>query len=238
MEGFHKDFKTCIAAKLVLGVILSLILTPTAWVRNSQAQRGFCWPYEGLAGCCSENDECGAGQECLFNYRGVCISEDYIGSPCNRGYDCAEGGVCFPVGECHDGKPCTNLTTYGLCIDDAFKPCFSAEDCNQGLCVPACLLYPPLCLIADFCEDGPCLYCAGGCYIATATMGTELEEKTDVLRSFRDKYLLSNAAGRKFVAAYYKYSPPLADYMTDRKWLRSLVRILLLPIIGLVSMFV
>ena len=104
--------------------------------------------------------------------------------------------------------------------------------------MPVCLLYPPLCLAADFCPEGPCLYCAGGCYIATATLGTELEDKTDVLRSFRDKYLLSNAVGKEFVAAYYKHSPPIAHCIAKRPWLRSLVRILLLPLIGIVSLFV
>jgi hypothetical protein len=69
-------------------------------------------------------------------------------------------------------------------------------------------------------------------------MGTRLEEKTDVLRSFRDKYLLGNGAGRELVAAYYKHSPLIAHYIAERPWLRYLVRILLLPLIGVVSFFV
>jgi hypothetical protein len=76
------------------------------------------------------------------------------------------------------------------------------------------------------------------CYIATATFGTELEDKTDVLRSFRDEYLLNNALGKAFVTVYNRYSPPLADCIAERNWLRSLVRILLLPVIGLASLFV
>jgi hypothetical protein len=36
-------------------------------------------------------------------------------------------------------------------------------------------------------------------------------EKISVLNRFRDAYLLKVDVGRSFVAAYYKYSPPVAD---------------------------
>jgi hypothetical protein len=76
------------------------------------------------------------------------------------------------------------------------------------------------------------------CFIASAAFGTEFVEKINVLRSFRDKYLLNNAEGKAFLKAYYKYSPPVADYIAQRGWLRAVVRILLLPVIGLVSLVV
>jgi hypothetical protein len=38
---------------------------------------------------------------------------------------------------------------------------------------------------------------------------------------------------RALVTYYYKYSPPLADYIAERKWLRVWVRPFLLPAIGL-----
>jgi hypothetical protein len=88
------------------------------------------------------------------------------------------------------------------------------------------------------CPEGTCVPCVAGCAIATATFGTELESKTDILRAFRDKYLMNNSLGRTFIEVYYKYSPPIADYIAERGWLRAVVRILLLPVVGFVSLFV
>jgi len=77
-----------------------------------------------------------------------------------------------------------------------------------------------------------------GCSIATVSLGTEFQDRLDVLRSFRDKYLQDNAPGKAFISAYYKYSPPVAHYIAEHDWLKRLVRILLLPVIGFVSLFV
>ena len=80
--------------------------------------------------------------------------------------------------------------------------------------------------------------CVEGCSIATATFGTELESKADVLRAFRDNYLVNDRLGKAFIGGYCKYSPPVADYIAKRDWLRRWVRIMLLPLIGFVSLFV
>jgi hypothetical protein len=57
--------------------------------------------------------------------------------------------------------------------------------------------------------------------------------KTDALRLLRDNRLLKSEPGKAFVRAYYEYSPPVAAYIAERGWLRGLVRVLLLPVIGL-----
>ena len=72
----------------------------------------------------------------------------------------------------------------------------------------------------------------GGCFIATAAFGSYMEPHVMVLREFRDKLLLPHPAGRWFVRAYYKHSPPPADYIAARTWLRATVRILLLPVVA------
>ena len=72
----------------------------------------------------------------------------------------------------------------------------------------------------------------GGCFIATAAYGSYMEPHVMVLRQFRDEILLQNPAGRAFVRAYYKYSPPPADFIAARSWLRATVRILLLPVVA------
>ena len=71
----------------------------------------------------------------------------------------------------------------------------------------------------------------GGCFIATAAFGSYLHPEVITLRNFRDRYLLTNLPGRAFVAAYYKTSPPIADFIREHEAVRFIVRILLIPII-------
>lgn len=77
-----------------------------------------------------------------------------------------------------------------------------------------------------------------GCFIATSSFGTEMVGKIDVLRYFRDRYLVTGPAGRELVETYYRITPPMAQYIAGHGWLRAVVRLLLLPVVGLVSLFV
>ena len=71
----------------------------------------------------------------------------------------------------------------------------------------------------------------GGCFIATAAYGSYMAEDVMVLRHFRDNYLLTNSFGRAFVRAYYKYSPPVADYIAKHESARKTTRIALTPVV-------
>ncbi|MFH1777560.1 MAG: CFI-box-CTERM domain-containing protein, partial [Candidatus Omnitrophota bacterium] len=71
----------------------------------------------------------------------------------------------------------------------------------------------------------------GGCFIATAAYGTPLAEELGILRTLRDKHLMLNKYGRKFVKAYYTYSPPVADFISKHKPLRSIIKLCLRPLI-------
>ncbi|MCX7978579.1 MAG: hypothetical protein N2578_06200, partial [Bdellovibrionaceae bacterium] len=69
------------------------------------------------------------------------------------------------------------------------------------------------------------------CFIATAAYGSALEPEVLSLREFRDRYLNKSKWGRVFVAAYYRLSPPLAEFISDSPFLRALVRITLWPVV-------
>lgn len=71
----------------------------------------------------------------------------------------------------------------------------------------------------------------GGCFIATAAFGSYLDPHVMVLRHFRDNVLLQSELGTAFVKFYYKYSPPIADFIAQHDTLRMLMRLALTPLI-------
>jgi hypothetical protein len=72
----------------------------------------------------------------------------------------------------------------------------------------------------------------GGCFIATAAYGSPMAEEIEVLREFRDKYLLTNQLGQTLVGLYYRVSPPTADFISQHPSLKPIVRVGLLPAVA------
>lgn len=70
-----------------------------------------------------------------------------------------------------------------------------------------------------------------GCFIATAAYGTPFVYEIEELRNWRDRSLSRTSYGKIFIRNYYKYSPPFANYISEKKNLKKAVRILLKPLI-------
>ena len=71
------------------------------------------------------------------------------------------------------------------------------------------------------------------CFIATAAYGSPFEGHVEILRQFRDAYLLPTRAGQAFVNAYYNLSPPVAEFIAEHNSLRAMVRWSLAPVVGM-----
>jgi len=72
----------------------------------------------------------------------------------------------------------------------------------------------------------------GGCFIATAVYGSDMAPQVINLRNFRDTYLLPSFLGRKCVNMYYRYSAPIAAFLSKHETLSTAGRIVLLPAVG------
>ena len=71
------------------------------------------------------------------------------------------------------------------------------------------------------------------CFIATAAYGTPLAQEIQILREFRDEYLLTNPLGQVLVDLYYRVSPPIAEFITEHPSLKPIVRVGLVPAVAM-----
>jgi hypothetical protein len=65
-----------------------------------------------------------------------------------------------------------------------------------------------------------------------------MAEEIEILREFRDEYLLTNPAGQALVDLYYTVSPPMAEFITEHPSLKPIVRAGLLPAVAMSTMVV
>jgi hypothetical protein len=75
------------------------------------------------------------------------------------------------------------------------------------------------------------------CFIATATYGSEVAPEVALLRYFRDAQVLRTSAGRSFMqvfnAFYYSFSPQVASFISANGIVRSSMKVILYPLIGI-----
>ena len=76
------------------------------------------------------------------------------------------------------------------------------------------------------CDRGKGYFFDGGdpCFIATAAYGTPLHNDINILRNFRDIYLIPNSIGNRFVSLYYRTSPRYARKLAKHETSRKIVR--------------
>jgi hypothetical protein len=77
-----------------------------------------------------------------------------------------------------------------------------------------------------------------GCCIATASCGNPTAKEIQILREFRDEYLLTNPLGEALVEFYYTVSPPMAEFITEHPSLKPIVRAGLMPAVAITSIVV
>ena len=73
-----------------------------------------------------------------------------------------------------------------------------------------------------------------GCFVATAAYGDPGHPMVQILRDFRDRYLLPWRGGRWLVKQYYEHGPAAADLIRNRPLAMGAVRCLLAPVVALV----
>jgi hypothetical protein len=78
------------------------------------------------------------------------------------------------------------------------------------------------------------------CIIATVTFGSEVTPEVQFLRNFRDHLVLSTRAGSAFMNAfnlwYYSFSPQVANFIVLHDTVRTPVRTVLYPLLGILEL--
>ena len=141
---------------------------------------------------------------------------------------CEKCGRNFPIKEIA-GKCQFPECGVWLCLNCSYK----CGTCNKIFCKEHARI-----LEEKYLEEGEtkgkigCHIChpvRKGCFIATACYGIDSEE-VNIFRSWRDNKLLKSQSGRNFVNFYYKISPPLASFISNKPILKKVIRIGLHPI--------
>jgi len=85
-------------------------------------------------------------------------------------------------------------------------------------------------LVGPYAQPRPCI-------ISTVTFGSEVSPAVQFLRNFRDHLVLSTRAGSAFMTVfnnwYYSFSPAAAEMIASSDQVRTVVRISLYPLLGI-----
>ena len=69
------------------------------------------------------------------------------------------------------------------------------------------------------------------CFVVTATMGNEDHPTVNLMRQFRDQWILVQPGGKEFVSWYYRYGPLAANFIRGSRLLRAVsFALIVLPV--------
>lgn len=131
--------------------------------------------------------------------------------------------VIFDIHTSGNGKQKAINIVLSKTANDKKRETFSKND--DRIKCPSCgkKIVPRIVTYAGKPTHSLCPYCATivrdyrtGCFIATAVYKDYEHPQVKILRTFRDKHLLTNKPGKIFVKYYYKYSPNFANYVKDK----------------------
>lgn len=71
-----------------------------------------------------------------------------------------------------------------------------------------------------------------GCFIASAASVSPLEPNVRVIRKIRDRLFIGSAMCKALLSLYYRYSPPVADFIASKETSQLAVWYTLLPLVG------
>ena len=135
-----------------------------------------------------------------------------------------------------DAEPFGDSLNHAMTIDESGNVNIAWEDNRTTLTPDTSNIY----FISGFLDLAQLLLkgqrLGEACFIATAAYGSPFERHVVLLRGFRDEYLLTNRFGRWFVETYYKLSPPAAQFIEGHPHLKPVVRVALLPFVGVAVM--
>lgn len=101
----------------------------------------------------------------------------------------------------------------------------SARKVSEGKAEPQPPAPPGQNLVSSSGDSG------GGCFIATACFGSPMASQVQILRRFRDRFLMPHWLGKKFVSFYYRHSPAVAVFLRTHPFFRRTVRMMLVPVV-------
>jgi len=216
-QSFLKPFKSP-SSFLYTILFPALLVTLTILLPAKIAHcfdRSFAW---------DANNESDIGGYYIY-YKNGTSGEPYDGT------GAAEGNSPVQIPLANLGDPANpEYTLHGLTDGETFSFVATAYDIDGNESnYSNVLCYGSACGVSVESSDGG----GGGCFIAIAAFGSKFEKHVQLLRRFRDFYLMPHIIGRSFVNVYYRYSPPMADFIANHDTLRMFVRWSLLPFIGL-----
>jgi hypothetical protein len=71
------------------------------------------------------------------------------------------------------------------------------------------------------------------CFISTAAYGSDMADQVQLLRQFRNEFLLTNSFGKSLVKLYYQFSPAVAQFIENSEFFKAMTRGLLYPFVGM-----